>query len=125
MPTSNGESIPKEDNVRVVIRCRPILDDLEQNEENVIKVSLWLLWVIFNNVLIIINRLTAILKVFKCLPRGNSPTIISLVLIQLKMNSTTKQPDTLLIVYFRGIMVGWGRLCDLRFAFLQYATIIL
>lgn len=105
MPTSNGESIPKEDNVRVVIRCRPILDDLEQNEENVIKVTC----AYFESFLITFlhfNRLTAILKVFKCLPRGNSPTIISLVLIQLKMNSTTKQPDTSLIVYFRGIMVG-------------------
>ena len=30
---------PKEDNVRVVVRCRPMLKDLEQNEENVIKVN--------------------------------------------------------------------------------------
>ena len=28
----------KEDNVRVVVRSRPLLEDLEQNEENVVNV---------------------------------------------------------------------------------------
>lgn len=36
---SSPQQQPKEDNVRVVIRCRPLLEDLEANEEAVVRVD--------------------------------------------------------------------------------------